>query len=202
MFDPATRRFIESNLHPLEESSKSCDGFFIASTFNPATIGAVRGIRILQVISRIRKAWVEVRYTSNTTIEMDPSNVRKFLISASFWEHCSNQVGSRIRISVGGSELYNVDTVLTASLEDINICRDDTTGVWSVCMGSGAHAHTERGPNNYGPARQVHHAPFVIVVGSGYPTAERGGTTSGEGQVLSTDLVLNAGSRLAIFHIQ
>ena len=202
VFDPATRRFIESNLHPLVEGSSSSSsssqtpcagGFFISSTFNPATIGAVRGIRILQMISRIRKAWVAVRYTSNTTIELDPSNVRKFLILASFWKQCeyNYEVGSsRIRIVVSGYELSSVDT--TSVVEDINICREDD-GVWSVCiMGGSGSRSDERGPSNYGPARQVHHAPFVIVVGSGYPTAELD-TTSEVGQVLSTDLVLNAG---------
>lgn len=141
------------------------------SSFNPATVGALKGIRILQMISRIRKAKVTVQYTSHTTVVLNPSNVRKFLISASFWEHCSSTISSgKILLVVGGSNLRSIDTTI-AVVEDINICRDDSAVAWTLC-GSSSFDHSnnkERGPSNYGPARQVNHAPFVICSGVGLP---------------------------------
>ena len=140
-----------------------------------------------------------MQYTSHTTVVMNPSNVRKFLISASFWEHCSSTISSgKVLLVVGGSNLRSIDTTI-AVVEDINICRDDSAVAWTLC-GSSSFDYSnnkERGPSNYGPARQVNHAPFVIVVGSGYPTAERYSSGIGQSHILSNDLVLNAGRRFA-----
>ena len=193
VFDPAIRRFIQFNVHNNDNGRGKilCNGFEVAS-FNPSTIESSNGIRILQMISRIRKASVSVRFGADG-VQLEPSNVRKFVILAVFWQLCDACSADRRLVRIGRRSVLEVEVH-----RDVFVCKGFGTSAWQECpeVRRSLSSLSERGPSNYGPARQVNHAPFVIVVGSG-----QGHALTEPGDEMSVWL-LNAARYLSLGHLQ
>ena len=125
IFDPLTRSFLSDHAFELETSAAVnrstlatdrsnfprnnpagrietalVDGFTVES-WNPATFESVHGIRILAMISRLKKSVVEVLPVPSSseqrtsfersdgtvcTWHLSPSNVEKFVVTSDFWE--------------------------------------------------------------------------------------------------------------------
>ncbi|XP_078000966.1 uncharacterized protein LOC144453526 [Glandiceps talaboti] len=150
--------------------SKERQGKYAVTLVNPAFMGGVHGIQVLQQIIPFRISKIELVFSSDS-VSMVTSNVLKFklyepAVSPVLWTLKSIQIDS---------DKFSTDDVASAMKESSHFCK--SKGKWSICetVGSVFESNQQRGPVNMGPARRVAEHQFVIVTG-----------TEGEGSITAT----------------
>lgn len=122
---------------------------FRVTVINPSSFSGRAGIRVLQTEVPFRRAFVDVhRHMEGVgTWELRTVNVRRFSFSP---------VDKIAEVSVDGS-------VLSMKGLGKDLCRANRQASWMSCPDVAEYERRERGPDTWGPARQVVLSPFAIV---------------------------------------
>lgn len=153
VFDPLSRSFIEDHAvfassvssSPMSRRARAAEaGGFTVESWNPATFESSHGVRILQMISRLKKAIIRVSSAGAAAADFpsqagkvdwvfQPSNVRRFIVSAEFWRRfpCTKlmqntdfEVCEAVSISIAGivfiiAEVGDADIEFVYSAESL-----------------------------------------------------------------------------------
>ncbi|XP_032222386.1 uncharacterized secreted protein ARB_06907 isoform X1 [Nematostella vectensis] len=134
------------------------DGVFTLTLYNPASSKGVRGVRVLQQLVPFRKTVVRLQLSRDSAI-LRTSNAARISLE--------EPAVSPVRWAQRPFEID--DTSLSLKEVEIeapvHICRTDDNK-WQICKMENYRNGPERGPWNYGPARRVVEAPYLIVAGT------------------------------------
>lgn len=146
--DRKLRKFFEDCAH---RSNSLIEGdAFALTTFNPASTGSMRGVKIQQQVVPYQRSTVHVQTTGGKLI-FSTINVKQIKLDKALLHYVNIEIDGQLLIQ---SSVSNDDFAL--------ICKQESLGIiqsWVYCSNS----HAERRPENYGPLRQVLESKFIIV---------------------------------------
>ena len=142
---------------------------FELMAYSPAAFDGRAGWRILQLHqpARMASARIVSRNASNGNdsggeFELSTRNVRRLMAPSDAVRSGTLRIdGDYVTVAVEAEAAHAVHEGTS-----VELCRLSLSAHWQACDAS-TWADAERGPSTAGPIRQVAHAPFDIVAGSG-----------------------------------
>jgi dienelactone hydrolase len=183
--DPKARHWYDSMIGDGHQGLPALPSEFVLTVLNPAGSHGRGGFRVLQQLIpyRLSQVHVSIQSGDENAVQLRTSNVRRFRVDLTqlFRSEELDKEQKVLKFTVNGHSLaLKWDTPLAARdicrYENPRLVEIDSRGeevdggaggepTWRVCD-EGRYTKSERGPNTYGPARQVFASPFRVIVGT------------------------------------